>query len=780
MKYCVPFTQIRMTDVDRVGGKNASLGEMLGALLPVGIKVPEGFAVTVEAYRAFLSANRLEVRLQEELRALDVRTLENLNAVSSSLRELILASPIPQPVLQDLYAAYGSLHSEDGDACVAVRSSATCEDLPNASFAGQHDSFLDIVGIEALQDALRRCYASVFNARAIKYRLDMGVDHLAMGLSVGVQRMVRVSSGSAGVAFTIEPESGSGNVVYLTSTWGSCEQIVQGTVTPDEFLLFKGALRQHKDAILRRRPGSIVREAVSSRLPRLSIPDEVAEELGRWCCAIEDHYHVPMDVEWAQDGVSKELFIVQARPETVRSREATIVEHRFHVAHHAPPILHGIAVGKGMTSGRVRIISSLEDASRVMQGDIIVAEATNPDWNTMLRKASCIVTDRGGRTSHASIVARELGIHAVVGSVSATTQLRDDQLITVACPGGDRGEVFDGAINWTEERIDISELPTTRTKPMLILADPDLAFRHARLPAAGVGLMRMEFAIANNVRIHPMAVVHPTAVSDRAEQEEIDRLTAGYDDKRLYVIDRLVEAIGLTAAAFYPRPVIVRCSDFKTNEYARLVGGRAFEPSEENPMLGFRGAARYHDERYRAGFLMECEALRRVRNDMGLTNIIVMIPFCRTIDEARKVLDVMELGGLQRGMNGLQVYVMAEIPSNVILAQQFAGLFDGFSIGSNDLTQLVLGVDRDSEILGSLFDERDPAMLSILSDMISRAKLSGRPIGLCGQAPSDHPDVAAFLVQHHIDSISFTPDAFVEGVRNIAAAETNLVSSNHK
>lgn len=768
--YCVPLNSVTMNDIASVGGKNASLGEMMNSLTTARVRVPDGFAVTVQAYREFLTQDGLDSKLKSVLDELNPISLENLSDVASKCQALIQAYQLPLAVVEAVTRAYRAMRQDTNDAPVAVRSSATAEDLPTASFAGQHDSFLDVMGVRDVLDSIRKCYRSVFNARAIKYRIDNNVDHMGLGLSVGVQQMVRTQSGSAGVAFTIEPESGSPNVIYLTSTWGPGEQIVQGTVTPDEIVLFKPALESKRRSIIRRRMGAGSTSGSGVR-SGFSITDQHAECIGRWCMAIEKHYRVPMDVEWARDGVTDELFIVQARPETVRSRETDIVEHEYHIENHKPPILSGIAVGRGVATGTVRIVTGLADAPRVRSGDVIVAETTNPDWNAMLRNASCIVTARGGRTSHASIVARELGIHAVVGAEGAIEQLTDGQTITVTCAGGEHGQVFDGRLAWTSETIRVADVPKTRTKAMLILADPDQAFRLARYPSSGVGLMRMEFAIVNTVRIHPMALLHPESISDDDDRREIDRLTASYPDGREFFIDQLCQAISTVAAAFHPRPVIIRMSDFKTNEYARLLGGRAFEPAEENPMLGFRGASRYYHPRYRDGFLMECDAIRRARDEMGLTNIIVMIPFCRTPDEGRKVLQTMSESGLVRGRNGLQVYVMAEIPSNVVLAEQFAAVFDGFSIGSNDLTQLVLGIDRDSEILGPLFDESDPAVLSVLGDMISRAKRSGRPIGLCGQAPSDRPEFASYLVHQHIDSISFTPDALIRGVQNIAGAE---------
>ncbi len=778
MRYCVPLNSVSMKDLESVGGKNASLGEMMSTLTTAGVRVPDGFAVTVRAYRDFIGSNGLAEQLRQVLSGLHTQTLDNLATVADQCQNLISSGVLPEDVVTQIASAYQSMRTGTDEAQVAVRSSATAEDLPTASFAGQHDSFLDVKGASDLLEAVKNCYRSAFNARAIKYRIDHNVDHLTLGISVGVQKMVRIETGSAGVAFTIDPESGSANVVYLTSTWGSGEQIVQGLVTPDEIIMFKEALISRKQSIIRRRQGRNELSRETSRTG-MSITDEHAECIGRWCLAIEDHYGMPMDVEWARDGITDQLYVVQARPETVHGMAADLIEQEIHLTGHQPPILTGIAVGRGIASGTVRIVKGLADAPRVQKGDVIVAETTNPDWNAMLRNASCIVTSRGGRTSHASIVARELGIHAVVGTGDAATRLVDGQTITVVCDGGDSGAVYDGRLDWRVDQIHVASLPHTHTKPMLILADPDQAFRLARYPAAGVGLMRMEFAIANTIGIHPMALVHPERVTDAAERKLIESATLGYDDKRRYFIEKLRESLSMVAAAFYPRPVIIRMSDFKTNEYARLAGGRDFEPTEENPMLGFRGASRYYHPRYREGFLLECEAVRIARDEMGLTNIIVMIPFCRTVDEARRVIETMGQAELVRGRNGLQVYVMAEIPSNVILAEQFAAVVDGFSIGSNDLTQLVLGVDRDSDVLSPLFDERDPAVTSMLAEMISRAKHSGRPVGLCGQAPSDHPEFARFLVEQGIDSISFTPDALVNGIRNIAAAERSSPARHH-
>lgn len=768
MIYCVPLHALGNADVARVGGKNASLGELLQTLSGAGIRVPEGFAITADAHRRVLEVNDLLSPLGEALSLLDTHTLANLHDVGSTCRTLIARATIPPEIVEEIVSTYRTLWP-DGMQAVAVRSSATAEDLPTASFAGQHDSFLDVRGDAALIEAVRRCYVSLFNDRAIKYRIDHRFDHQQVALSVGVQRMVRSDIGSAGVAFTLDPETGFRNVVYLTSTWGPGEGIVQGTVTPDELYVFKPSIGRGLRSVIHRRIGAKETSPIELR-GRLSVSLEEAELLGMWCMRIEHHYGMPMDIEWARDGVTNELFIVQARPETVRSQQQTIVEREYSLRTTAHPICIGKAVGRSIAVGTVRIITSLADAPKVLQGDVIVAPSTNPDWNALLRKASCIVTDTGGRTSHASIVARELGIHAVVGTGNATSALHDGQLVTVSCAGGDAGMVFDGRVEWDVRDVRIDTEVQSAVRPMLTLADPDKAFRLAAYPNAGVGLMRMEFVITNSIRIHPMALARYDDLADSNDKRAIEAMTRGFDDKRQFFVERLSEAIAMVAAAFHPKDVILRMSDFKTNEYAKLIGGSAFEPDEENPMLGFRGASRYYNERYREGFGLECQAVRVVRDVMGLTNLKVMIPFCRTVDEGHRVLATMAAFGLERGVNGLQVYVMAEIPSNVILAEQFANIFDRFSIGSNDLTQLALGIDRDSSIMHDLFDERDEAVTTLIAEMIRKAKAAGRPIGLCGQAPSDHPEFARFLVEQGIDSISFTPDALLRGIENIRQA----------
>lgn len=788
MKYSLPFDQLRNTDLPKVGGKNASLGEMIHELSGFGIKIPDGFAITAQAYRFYIQHNQLEEKLKSELNQLDVEGLSNLATVGANCREIMASGQLPEEVKNEILKSAANLDAGKGIS-VAVRSSATAEDLPTASFAGQHDSFLNVQGDENLLLAIKKCYVSIFNDRAIKYRIDNGFDHMQVALSVGVQRMVRSDIGSAGVAFTVDPESGFENVIYITSAWGLGENVVQGAVNPDEFYVFKPAISKHQRSIIHRKMGAKENKMVYSHekgmekpivnietLPSertvFSISDSDVVTLAEWCHKIEKHYHMAMDVEWAKDGLTGELFIVQARPETVHGKKENISIKEYTLLSRAEPICQGKAVGRAIISGRARIVHSLADAGKVQKGDIIVADMTNPDWNAMLRKAVSIVTNKGGRTSHASIVARELGIHAIVGAGDATQKLKDGQMITVSCIEGDDGLVYDGQVDWEEKEISIEHIGTTKTKPMFILADPYKAFRLSFYPNQGVGLLRMEFIIANSIRVHPMALVKYNELDETNDKKAIEAITHQYADKKKFFVDHLSEAVAMVAAAFYPKEVIVRMSDFKTNEYAQLIGGKIFEPKEENPMLGFRGASRYYNERYREGFGLECEAMRVVRDEMGLTNVKIMIPFCRTVEEGKRVLQTMKEYGLERGKNGLEVYMMAEVPSNVILAEAFGEIFDGFSIGSNDLTQLTLGIDRDSAIISDLFDENDAAVKQLLKSVIISAKRSGIKIGLCGQAPSDYPEFAKFLVELGIDSISFNPDALLKGIENIQLAET--------
>lgn len=793
--FIIPFEKLSMKDVALVGGKNASLGEMISHLSALGIRVPAGFAISANAYYDFLSFNELLPQLKQTLGQLKKVNLDNLSIVGSTCRELIMKGEFPESLKASVKEWHTDLKKKYGDnITVAVRSSATAEDSASASFAGQHDSFLNVPASEILL-AVKKCYASLFNDRAIKYRLDNNFDDLQVGQSVGVQVMVRSDKGSAGVAFTIEPETGNQNFIYITGAWGLGESVVQGAVNTDEFYLLKPSVRvNRKNAIVYRSLGAkqqVLRYGKDETKPtsweitpphlrdQFVLNDEEVNLLGRWCYDIEQHYKLPMDIEWAKDGETGQLFLVQARPETIHAKKKALVIKEFALKSDEAPLLQGKAVGYGIVSGKVSIVKSLADSAKVSTGDIIVADITNPDWNALLKKAVCIVTNKGGRTSHASIVARELGIPAVVGTESATEKLKDGQIITVSCAVGDEGLIFAGKLQWTETETPAESIPQTVTRPMLILADPQKALLHASHPNEGVGLLRMEFMISNTLQVHPMALVKYHDLPDGPEKKQIDALTRHYPYKKKFFIDKLSESIALVASAFYPKEVIVRMSDFKTNEYAKLLGGKIFEPEEENPMLGFRGASRYYNERYREGFGLECLAIKKVRDDMGLENVKIMIPFCRTPEEGKKVLEIMKQHGLERGKNGLEVYVMAEIPSNILLAKEFVKIFDGFSIGSNDLTQLTLGLDRDSSIVSDLFDENNDAIKKQIRYLISCAHEHGLKVGLCGQAPSDYPEFCSFLVKCGIDSISFNPDALLQGIRNISAAEEAVKQKAH-
>lgn len=786
-QYILPFRELSSDDVARVGGKNASLGEMLGTLAPKGIRIPDGFATTAEAFREFIHANNLEQALRDILARLDTKQFTNLSEVAEAARKLLLDSPLPKLLEEEIAAAYDALCAEHKRTVeVAVRSSATAEDLPNASFAGQHESYLNIRGAVEVIRAVHRCFASLFTSRAVKYRIDNGFDHFKVALSAGVQVMVRSDLASSGVAFTLDPETGFRNVIVIDGAWGLGENIVQGAVNPDEFIVFKPALAQEKNAIISKKLGSKAMTMVyadDSEHPLMNIttPEEKRKqfvlsdpeiaELGRWAVLIEEHYRTPMDIEWAKDGVNGQLYIVQARPETVHARRDPYKKKEYTLHSDAKPLVQGSAVGSGVAAGVARIILSPAEAGKLQDGEVLVTDTTNPDWDPILKKASAIITNRGGRTSHAAIVAREIGAVAVVGCGNATSAIKDGQVVTVSCANGVIGNVYDGRLTWEERDVDFRNIEQPKhTSPMLILGDPDQAFGLSFYPNRGVGLMRMEFVVTNTIRIHPMALVKYKELEESVKKE-IDSLTDGYANKEQYFVDKLSQAVATIAAAFFPHDVIVRMSDFKSNEYANLIGGKTFEPEEENPMLGFRGASRYYNERYREGFRLECEAMKRVRDEMGFANVKLMIPFCRTIDEGKKVITELERNGLKRGDNGLEVYVMAEIPSNVILAREFAEVFDGFSIGSNDLTQLMLGLDRDSSIVSELFDENNAAVKAMIASVIRDAKASGAKIGLCGQAPSDFPEFAKFLVEQGIDSVSFNPDALLKGIENMVAAE---------
>lgn len=788
------FDDLGIGDISRVGGKNASLGEMVHSLANRGVRVPGGFATTAEAYRAFISANDLEPRIRGLL-ASYADGAATLRVTGESIRELILASEFPDDMADAIRAQYRELGRRTGvdDLGVAVRSSATAEDLPDASFAGQQETFLNVRGERELLDACTRCFASLFTDRAISYRDMKGFDHLDVALSIGVQRMVRSDVGGSGVMFTIDTESGFPDVIVISAAWGLGETVVQGTVNPDKYVVFTPLLGDEslvpiiektvgaKDRKMVYSEGSSARtrmlDTSITERESLVLNDSEIVQLARWASIVAEHYGHPMDMEWAKDGVSGELFLVQARPETVQSRK-TGTEFTIHLLTESGTLLvSGAAIGDSIATGDVCVIRNAADIERFRDGAILVTEMTDPDWVPIMMRASGIITDHGGATSHAAIVSRELGVPAIVGTGNATTVLAESRSITLSCSEGDEGHVYDGVLSFDEEVIDLGSLPRTRTAVMVNIASPAAAFQWWRLPTDGVGLARMEFIINNLITVHPMALVHPERVTSADERATIRHLTRGFSSPREFFVQTLALGIAKLAAPYYPRRVIVRLSDFKSNEYAHLVGGRDFEASEENPMIGFRGASRYYDDRYREGFALECEALRRVRDTIGLTNVIVMVPFCRTLAEADRVLDVMAQNGLTRGENGLKVYMMCEIPSNVILAEKFATRFDGFSIGSNDLTQLVLGVDRDAEQLAGLFDERDEAVESMIAEAIDKAHAAGIPIGLCGQGPSNHTDFAAFLVERGIDSISLNPDSFMKTVRVIADVERAELNS---
>lgn len=781
------FDEIGIADIIRVGGKNASLGEMMGKLGKAGVRVPDGFATTAAAFRGFVTGHALAPAIQRQLERYRAGEV-SLQEAGKAIRTLFLDAEFPVSTERAIRAAYRELCDRSGqeNLSVAVRSSATAEDLPDASFAGQQETFLNVRGERALLDACRRCYASLFTDRAISYREAKGFDHMEVALSIGVQRMVRSDLAGSGVMFTIDTETGFPNAITISAAWGLGETIVQGLVDPDKYVVFKPLLTDSRvRPIIEMRAGGKATKMVyaeggsrrtrtldTTRSERLALVLSEGEviQLARWAAAVEAHYGKPMDLEWAKDGETGELFIVQARPETVQSARDPGRFSLYRLKEKGKPLVTGSAVGSVIASGELCLIRSAADIQRFRDGAILVTEMTDPDWVPIMKRAAGIVTDHGGPTSHAAIVSRELGVPAIVGTGRGTELLREGQTATLSCAEGEQGVVYEGALAFERREVEFGELPRTRTQVMVNIADPSAAFQWWRLPAKGVGLARMEFIVSSMIKVHPMALAHPERVSDD-ERAQIEALARGYGTLPDYFVDRLARGIAKLAAPWFPEPAIVRLSDFKTNEYAHLIGGRAFEPKEENPMLGFRGASRYYDERYREGFALECRALKQVRETLGFTNVVVMVPFCRTPAEADRVLEVMAANGLKRGQAGLQIYMMCEIPSNVVLAEEFARRFDGFSIGSNDLTQLVLGVDRDSDLLARLFDERDEAVKSMIGDVIARAHRSGIKIGICGQAPSNHPDFAAFLVQRGIDSISLNPDSFVETIGHIAGAE---------
>ncbi|HBE49428.1 MAG TPA: phosphoenolpyruvate synthase [Cyanobacteria bacterium UBA11369] len=813
------FEDVGIADIPLVGGKNASLGEMIRQLTPKGVNVPTGFATTAYAYRYFIEQAGLEKTLRQLFSDLDVENVKNLRMRGRQARALILNTPFPEELEEAITQAYlklcdrygttaefcEQLPAEEQEECkryssdvdVAVRSSATAEDLPDASFAGQQETYLNVYGVDAVLEACHKCFASIFTDRAISYRTIKGFDHFEVALSVGVQKMVRSDLASSGVMFSIDTETGFKNAALITAAYGLGENVVQGAVNPDEYFVFKPTLKLGYRPILEKRLGSKEIKMIydvgggkqtknvpvpESERGKYAITDDEILILGKWACIIEDHYSAvrgtnsPMDIEWAKDGLTGELFIVQARPETVQSQKSASVIKNFKLNGTSNVLTTGRAVGEMIGAGKARVILDVHRIDEFQPGEVLVTNKTDPDWEPIMKRASAIVTNQGGRTCHAAIIAREMGIPAIVGCGNATGTLKTGQEITVSCSEGEEGRVYEGMVPFEVLETQLDNLPRTRTKILMNVGNPEEAFGLSAIPCDGVGLARLEFIIANHIKAHPLALMNFDTLEDPLVKKEIGELTALYDHKPDFFVDKLAHGIGTIAAAFYPNPVVVRMSDFKSNEYANLLGGKQFEPKEENPMIGWRGASRYYDEKYRAAYGLECIALKRVRDEMGLTNVIPMIPFCRTPDEGRRVLAEMEKYGLKRGENNLQVYVMCEIPNNVILANQFSEVFDGFSIGSNDLTQLTLGLDRDSALVAHLFDERNEGVKEMVRLVIERAKKNNRKIGICGQAPSDYPEFARFLVEQGIDSISLNPDTVLKTMLEIAKTEAEIAN----
>ena len=786
------FEEVGIVDIPLVGGKNASLGEMIRQLQPKGVNVPNGFATTAYAFRHFIEKAGLEVKLRDLFADLDVEDMTNLRDRGRMARALVLSTPFPDDLQMAIAMSYKklcSLYGAEEDSDVAVRSSATAEDLPDASFAGQQETYLNVYGVNEVVDACHRCFASLFTDRAISYRTINGFDHFDVALSVGVQKMVRSDLAASGVMFSIDTETGFKNAALITAAYGLGENVVQGAVNPDEYFVFKPTLKQGFRPILEKRLGTkeikMVYDIGGGKLTKnISVPiservkfaitDDEILKLAEWTCIIEDHYSEvrgklsPMDIEWAKDGKTGELFIVQARPETVQSQKSGNILKNFKLNGSSNVLITGRAVGEMIGQGKANVILEVHNIEDFQAGQVLVTNKTDPDWEPIMKKASAIVTNQGGRTCHAAIIAREMGIPAIVGCGNATGVIKTGQEVTISCAEGEEGKVYEGLVPFEVIETSLDNLPTLSTKILMNVGNPEEAFGLSSIPCDGVGLARMEFIIANHIKAHPLALMNFDTLEDKAAKWEISQLTARYENKADFFVDKLAHGIGTIAAAFYPKPVVVRMSDFKSNEYANLLGGRAFEPTEENPMIGWRGASRYYDPKYREAYGLECQALKRVRDDMGLTNVIPMIPFCRTPEEGRKVLAEMEKHGLKRGENGLEVYVMCEIPSNVILADEFSQVFDGFSIGSNDLTQLTLGLDRDSSLVAHIFDERNEAVKSMVRTVIQRAKANHRKIGICGQAPSDYPEFAKFLVEQGIDSISLNPDSVLKTMLELA------------
>ena len=784
----VPFEKLRMSDVETVGGKNASLGEMISQL-PQGVRVPTGFATTAHAFREFLKHDGLDARIQAKLDALDTDNVNALAATGAEIRTLVEQQPFPEDLEKAIREAFATLNGGNAQASFAVRSSATAEDLPDASFAGQQETFLNVVGIEQVLHKIKEVFASLYNDRAISYRVHKGFAHADVALSAGVQRMVRSDLGAAGVMFTMDTESGFRDVVFITSSYGLGETVVQGAVNPDEFYVHKPMLEAGNKALIRRNLGSKLLQMVfatpeekaqdgklvktvdvpAEQRNRYSLTDDEVEQLARYAQVIEKHYGRPMDIEWGKDGSDGQLYILQARPETVKSHAEGKVEHRYRLKSQGTVLAEGRAIGQKIGTGPVRLVTSLSEMDKVQAGDVLVTDMTDPNWEPVMKKASAIVTNRGGRTCHAAIIARELGIPAVVGCGDATTRLKDGTLVTVSCAEGDTGRIYDGLLETEVTEVQRGEMPEIALKIMMNVGNPQLAFDFCQLPNNGVGLARLEFIINNNIGVHPKAILdYPNIDADL--KKAVESVARGHASPRAFYVDKVAEGVATIAAAFWPKPVIVRLSDFKSNEYRKLIGGSRYEPEEENPMLGFRGAARYVSADFAEAFAMECEAMKRVRNDMGLTNVEVMVPFVRTLEQARKVSELLASKGLKRGDNGLRHIMMCEIPSNAILAEQFLEYFDGFSIGSNDLTQLSLGLDRDSgmELLAADFDERDPAVQFLIARAIAACRAQGKYIGICGQGPSDHPDFAQWLAKEGIASISLNPDTVIDTWQKLA------------
>lgn len=799
IKFNKNFDEIFVSDLLMVGGKNSSIGEIYNRLGSMGVKIPFGFATTVEAYWEFIYFNKLKQPITDLLGQIDKKEFSNLIEIGEKIRRLITGALLPENISQQILTSYHELTSKHNIIDVAVRSSAIAEDLPFASFAGLHESYLNIFGDELLLIAIQQCYVSLFTNRAIKYREDRGIDHMEVGMSVGIQKMIRSDHGCSGTAFTIEPESGFKDIIHIAGSWGLGQNITQGIVNPDEYYVFKTKFIEGKNGIVSKKLGSksktLIYAANTDHDPEITVVnldtpiekreqfvlnDDEIKKISEWALTIEKHFAKPMDIEWAKDGLTGDLFVVQARPIVIQTDEKSFGLKEFKLKEKGKIIISGNAIGHKIAAGIARVLKSPAESEKLKQDEILITDTINPNWDIVMNKASAIITNSGGRTSHASIIARELGLVAVVGTGNATEKISDGEFITVSCADGEIGNVFEGKLKWKESGVDYKNVTMPSTQVMMILGDPSKAFKLSFYPNNGVGLLRTEFIINNIIKAHPMACVKFDELKDLKAKEEIDKLSRNYPDKKKYFVEKLAQSVATIASAFYPKDVIVRMSDFKTNEYINLVGGKEFEKIEENPMIGFRGAVRYNSERYKEGFGLECEAMKKVRDEMGLTNVKLMIPFCRTVEEGKRVVSLMEENGLKRGENGLEIYVMVEIPSNVLLVEEFAKIFDGFSIGSNDLCQLTLGIDRDSALLSGVFNEENPAVKKLIVWIIAAAKRNKKKIGLCGQAPSDHPEFAHFLVKQNIDSISFVPDALLKGIENIIKAEQAEEKINHQ